>query len=309
MNGYVWLDGAIVSAAEARISPFDRGLLYGDELFETMRAYGGRIHLFGRHLARLAAGASQLGIPLPPQEDLAAAVRATLTANAAADAVVRLTVTRGVGGTLHDPDPAAPPTLFIFLRPSPPVIDDEGRGERIITLAARHRAPGAGERIKAIDYMTAVRSAPELRAAGVREGLLLCDDGSVACGTVSNIFAVIDGELRTPPLEVGILAGITRGRIIELAILGDVPFAPRAFDRVALLGASECFYVNSAREVVPVIAVDDHEIGGGLPGPVTLGLARAYREGLPDEELDRESDDDDDLDIGMPGWWIYPIGG
>ena len=302
----VWIDGALVPASEARVSPFDRGFLYGDGLFETMRSYDGKVHLFGRHLARLAAGAASLEIALPSEGELVDAVRATLAANGAGDAVVRLTVTRGVGGTVYDPGPVGPPTVLIFLRPLPGSVAGEGVGEKIITLSAKFRPPAIGERIKALDYLTAVRSGPELRAAGVREGLLLCDDGSVACGTVSNIFAVIDGELRTAPLGLGVLPGITRGRIIELALGAGIPVAPRAFDRAALLAASECFYVNSVREVVPVTAIDDHPIGEGRPGMMTLRLARAYREEAPIEELDRGDPGEDDLSIGMPGWWIYP---
>jgi len=292
---YLWLNGAIVRSDEARISPLDRGLLYGDGLFDTMRAYGGRVHLLDRHLARLAHGAGLLGIPLPPRGELADAVRATITANAAIDAIVRITVTRGTGGSVFDTGRSISPTILIHLRPllqhqNISRNDDGSRwspaGEELITLSARHAAPEIGVRLKLLSYMTAIFSAPELREGDVREGLLLTDDGVVACGSVSNIFCVTRGGiLRTAPLDLGVLPGITRGRVLELAAKLGIPSMETRFDLGVLLEADECFYTNAAREVVPVTALDGMPIGEGVPGPITLALADAYRAEAPDEGL------------------------
>jgi 4-amino-4-deoxychorismate lyase len=155
--------------------------------------------------------------------------------------------------------------------------------ERVITLSARHMLPEIGRRLKALSYLTAIYSARELAAAGVREGILRTPDGVVAEGSVSNLFALANDVLYTPPLELGVLAGITRGRVIELAREQGLEVRECAFDLEFFKRSDECFYTNSLRELVPIAAVDSSTIGSGASGPITMMLLDAYRREAPDE--------------------------
>lgn len=281
----VFLNGELFPADQAVISPFDRGFLYGDGLFETVRIYGGRGHLLGRHLARLKEGLDYLGISHPSSGELTESIAATLNANAVTDAVLRLTITRGVGGAVGEMELGSKPTVLITVKP---LLQNDGmsvQGERIITLSTPHVFPQIGRRLKTLNYLTAVYSARELAAAGVREGVLLTEDGRVVEGTVSNMFCVMDGALYTPPVTLGILPGITRGRVLELALDAGITAHEREFDRAMLAAADECFYTNSVRELAPVVQLDNEPINDGKPGPMTLSLLARYRAEVPVVEL------------------------
>lgn len=277
---HIYLNGRILPAADAALSPFDRGLLFGDGLFETVRIYRGRGHLLGRHLRRLVAGLDFLGIAHPGEEAFADAVRRTIDANDLGDGVLRLTVTRGVGGSVVEPELAEGPTILVTLRP---LLQSPGadNGEGIVTLGIRHMEPQLGRRLKSLNYLPVAYAARELAAAGVREGLLLASDGTVAEGTVSNIFRVAGGAVMTPPESLGILPGITRGRVIELARQEGLEVREERFALDDLLASDECFYTNSVREIVPVTSVDARAIGGREPGAVTLRLRALYRAEAP----------------------------
>ena len=200
VESIIYLNGALLPASQARISPFDRGFLYGDGLFETMRSYNGRIHLLGRHLTRLRRGTELLGIVLPPDEVLIEALRSVIAANGGGDMALRLTVTRGPGGSVFDLSASVEPTMLITTRPLPATTDQP---ERLITLSLRRSLPELGIALKSLNYLTVVACICGAKRAGVREGVLLTHDGWVAEGTVSNIFCVRDGALITPPLEWG----------------------------------------------------------------------------------------------------------
>lgn len=275
----LYLNGSIIPVGQAHISPFDRGFLYGDGLFETIRIYDGKGYLLGRHLRRLASGLDYLGIGHPSERELEEAVQLTVAANGVGDAVLRLTVTRGTGGSVGEPGESEAPTVLITLKPLLHKTDNNlpGGGEAIITLSALHVEPALGRRLKMLNYLTAIYSARELREAGVREGVLLTRDGIIAEGTVSTIFCIARGALFTPPLELGILPGITRERLLELAREAGVQVREERFGRAFLLDADECFYTNSVRELVPVVRVDDQVIGAGEPGELTRRLAELYR--------------------------------
>ncbi|MDB5036390.1 MAG: branched-chain amino acid aminotransferase, group [Chlorobi bacterium] len=282
MDDFIYLNGEIIRADLATISPFDRGFLYGDGLFETMRSYDGRVHLLRRHLERLHESAAFLGIPLPSAGELTSAIEQTMLANGARDSALRLTVTRGVGGSAFDTDIERRPTVMITTRALP------GRsvtaGENIIMLSAVHRPPPLGKRVKSLDYTIAANCAAAMRAAGAREGILLTDDRMVASGSVSNIFIISDGIIITPPLSLGILPGITRGRVLELAAGCSLEVREELFDRDALLDADECFYANSLREIVPVASIDGCAIRGAGAGYAEMLMER-YRAETPDELL------------------------
>lgn len=303
---FLYLNGSILPEAEAHISPFDRGLLFGDGLFETLRVYGGRPHLLREHLERLRDGAEALAIALPPAAELAAAVAATIAANTmpgvtaqdgtapdasasdgaaidgtavdgtAIDGALRLTVTRGVGESLLEPG-SGPPTILISIRPLLHSAE-LSVAERIIALPVLHGPPAIGRRVKALNYLPAVVASQFLARAGVREGVLRTAEGWVAEGTVSNLFLVRGKELVTPPLALGILAGVTRARILAMAPAAGLRAREEMFTLVDMAAADECFYTNSLREVVPVAALDGVPIGAGAAGPRTRALQALYRE-------------------------------
>jgi branched-subunit amino acid aminotransferase/4-amino-4-deoxychorismate lyase len=280
MEPFIYLNGTVIPATEATISPFDRGFLYGDGLFETMRSYDGEIHLLGRHLARLRSGCDYLGIVLPSDEELIEALRAVISAQGGGDMVLRLTVTRGVGGGVTDLSASPERTILIAPRPAPARND---KPERIITLAVRRVPSGFGVTLKSLNYLPVVVAARELTAAGVREGVMLTEEGWVAEGTVSNIFCVYDGELFTPPLDLGVLAGVTRQRVIELALKDGITVREERCTIADLHVSEECFYTNSVREIVPAGLLDDVQFGNGTIGPVTQLLLERYRAETPTE--------------------------
>ncbi|HVZ39140.1 MAG TPA: aminotransferase class IV [Candidatus Kapabacteria bacterium] len=283
MGHLIYLNGSLLDAEHARLSVFDRGLLYGDGIFETMRSYSGRIHLLRRHLDRLQEGARFLGISIPAQEALVEAIGMLIDANGIADAVLRLTLTRGIGESLDPGEAREEPTILITHKPLLH-IGDLPRVERMITVRAIHSHPAIGVRLKALNYLPAVVAAGELRRAGAGEGLLLTAEGVVAEGTVSTIFSVRGGRLRTPPLELGVLPGITRGRVLELARALGIEVCEEQFGRASLLAGEECFYANSVRELVAVDSLDGERFAAAAPGEVTRRLLEAYRGEIPNEE-------------------------
>ncbi|MBS1914566.1 MAG: aminotransferase class IV [Bacteroidetes bacterium] len=283
MTRLIYLNGSLLDAEHARVSVFDRGLLYGDGIFETMRSYSGRIHLLGRHLQRLRDGAGVLGIPIPADDALVEAIGMLIDANGIAEAVLRLTLTRGAGENLDPGEAAGEPTILITHKPLLHN-DDLPRVERMITVRATHSPPAIGVRLKTLNYLPAVLAAGELRRAGAGEGLLLTSDGIVAEGTVSTIFSVRNGMLRTPPLELGVLPGITRGRVLEHARALGIEVREEEFDRASLIAGEECFYANSVRELVAVESLDGVRFATA-PGDVTRRLLEAYRSEIPEEDL------------------------
>jgi 4-amino-4-deoxychorismate lyase len=282
MEPFIFLNGAVMPASDAKVSPFDRGLLYGDGLFETMRTYGGGIHLLGRHLARLRSGCDFLEIGLPSDEELIAALRAVVSTNGGGDMALRLTITRGVGGSVTDLSPGSEPLILIAPRPAPPRHDQP---ENIISLNVRRVPSGFGITLKSMNYLPIVVASRELHAAGVREGVMVTEEGWVAEGTVSNIFCVLDGELFTPPLDLGVLAGITRQRVIELARNDGIEVREERFTTNELTRSEECFYTNSVREIAPVGMLDDVQFRNGAVGPVTQRLIEHYCAETPLELL------------------------
>jgi branched-chain amino acid aminotransferase len=276
----IWLNGRLVAREQAHIDPADRGLLLADGLFETLRAYRGHVFKLEEHLQRLAAGAAELGIPLPlDPPSIAQAVRETLDANqlAAADAAIRITLTRGPGqrGLLPPDDPL--PTLIVSAAAyqAPPSVDG------FIAVAAkrvRRNEKSVTSRIKTLGYLDNVIAQTEAAAAGADEAIMLNNQDTVACGARSNLFAVIDGTLRTPALEDGALPGITRHTVLALCRSEAIDLLEGTITHADLRNASEVFVTNSLLEIMPVRLCD----GGDLPiGPVTKRLAAAYSELVP----------------------------
>jgi len=258
------------------IQAADRGFLLGDGLFETMRAYGGHVFRLRDHLARLGAGLERVGIEVP--YDLEGAVLETLAANdGVGDSALRLTVTRGAGGLGLLPPAASPATVLVTARPYHPDPGwyDHGIGADWARGRLDEQRATAG--LKQLGYLEAILAVREAAAAGLDDALFLDSVGHVAEAAASNVFLVVGHALRTPPLACGVLPGITRATVLELAPargleLREEPTYPRV-----LHDASEAFLTSSLRELVPLVRVGDRTIGNGRPGPVTLRLLEDYR--------------------------------
>ncbi len=270
----VYLDGALVRAGEARIDPADRGFTLGDGLFETMRVNDGRVFRLDRHLDRLRAAAERIALPLT--EGLAEAVADTVRANHISEGAVRLTVTRGPAppGILA---PALPqPTVLITARSHTPADRDE-QGVRAITASGRLNQAGAAAGLKHTGYLEEILAQREAEAAGVEEAILLNTRDHLAEAAAANLFLVRNGEILTPDLGSGVLPGITRAAILEIAASLGIPVREQPLPRSALDHAGEAFLTSSLRGVVPLLMVDGRPIGAGRPGDVTRRLAEVYR--------------------------------
>jgi branched-chain amino acid aminotransferase len=282
LPGLVNLNGALIPAAEARVSLFDHGLLYGDGLFETLRVYGGRFFRLEAHLARLRDSALRLDCPLPwPDEELARSLRETVVANDIPDGALRLTVTRGAGAPVPDSAACEESTYFVTARAwTPPGPEAFERGVSVC-LAGRHprwTVPG----MKSLCYLPFQQARQEARRRGFDEGLLMDRDQVVEAAT-SNLFAVHDGVLLTPGLESGCLPGITRAVVLELAREAGIPCREQSLDHALLLECEELFLTNSLQEIVPVCRLEERTTGAGTPGPVTRRLHALYRERVRSE--------------------------
>lgn len=275
LDGFVLLDGKIVAARTARISVFDRGLLYGDGLFETVRAYDGKLFALESHLERLRASAQVLGIPLPDIQWRPALTellrRNGLGAN---DAWVRLTVTRGSAEPSLLPPVKVRSTSFVLVLPVAESIAVAQRRGVTVTLLPYSRHGFVPEH-KSLNYLPGVVGKTLADHRGAYEGLFVRDRKFLTEGTTSSVFIVRNGRLLTPP-EEGILPGVTRRLVLAAAESADIPIGERPLRTSALKRADEAFLTSSVAEIVPIVQVDAHPIGSGRPGPVTRHLQRLY---------------------------------
>ena len=279
-DGVICIDGDIGPARDARISVFDRGFLFGDSAFEVMRTYGGRPFREREHAQRLRASCERLLIPLATSDEaLARDTRRTIEASGLAECYVRVMVTRGIGPMSLDLSEAREPSILIFalpLRLLPPETYAQGVAVGLCHAARATdgtRAIGA----KTSNYLASVLALHDVRQRGCHEALIVGPGGEVVEGATSNVFVVHDGALATPPAEAGILVGITRRTVIELAHALGLPVRELQLHPGDLYRAHEVFITSSVREIVPVVRVDDVTIAGGQPGPITQRLHAAYR--------------------------------
>lgn len=276
----VSIDGQLVPRAEARVSVFDHGLLYGDGVFEGIRVYERRIFRLDAHLARLEASAHAIGLAIPmDRATLAAAVIATVRANEQANGYIRLVVTRGEGPLGLDPSTCAKPSVIIIvagLAIYPP--EYYASGIRVVTAATRQvPAASVDPRIKSLNYLKNVLARMEAHEAGAAEALMLNPEGFVAECTADNVFAVSGRRILTPPATDGALDGITGAVIRELALAAGYEWDERRLARYDLFIADECFLTGTGAEIVPMVSLDGRRIGNGEPGPVTRELSAAFR--------------------------------
>ncbi|MFQ6132105.1 MAG: aminotransferase class IV [Armatimonadota bacterium] len=286
----IWLNGRLVSEAEGSASPRDRGLLYGDGLFETMLAREGRVFRLGAHLERLARGCAQLSIRLPfAGQELAEAVFATLKSYGPAQASVRVTVTRGVGGRRLDPEEHGEPTVIVQAQAFPGYPPETyERGLRVTLADIRRNEHSPTSRLKTLNYLDNVLARSAARRAGADDALLLNTAGQLACLTAANVFVVLGREVYTPPPSCGVLPGITRQCV--LGLLHEQ--GPKAREEGLGAGAdglringetvpwgevSEAWATNSLMGVAPVVEVAGRRVGTGAPGPLAGRLRRQYQ--------------------------------
>jgi branched-chain amino acid aminotransferase len=271
----LYLDGRIVDPGQARIDPHDRGFLLGDGLFETMRAARGRVVFVDRHLDRLEAGAAMLGIPLPqPRDVIAAACLAVLEANRLTDgnAALRITLSRGPGPRgLAPPAEPAPSVLITAVSLTDAV--PPPAGAVISGIRRNERSPLS--RIKSLNYLDNVLALREARERGADEAILCNSAGRLACASAANLFLVREGALLTPPPGEGILPGVTRGVLLELATDLGLACEQRKLPLSALAAAEEAFLTSSLVGLRPLVAVGGRPVGPGEPGPVARRLAAA----------------------------------
>ena len=278
MKEFIYINGALVLREEARISPLDRGILYGYGLFETMRSYGGHVFSLDRHLARLMHSAGKIGLNAGLDPDaIGQAIYKTLEANECPDARIRLTVLAGEGERgLTLPTPGALTIIIVAERLvlPPPRAYKEGLCAVVASTRRNSRSLLAG--IKSINYLDNLVAQSEAVTAGADQAILLNEMGFVAECSTSNIFMVVGGQLLTPSVESGILSGVTREEVIELALNLGVAVVEEEISLAVLLRADEAFMTNSIIEVMPITTVDGKPVGSGMVGELTEKLMGAY---------------------------------
>jgi branched-chain amino acid aminotransferase len=275
----IYIDGKFFSERDAKVSVFDHGLLYGDGIFEGIRAYNGRVFKLREHIDRLfySAKAILLKIPISHAAIMKAVVE-TCRANKIRDGYVRLVVTRGPGTLGLNPNRCKKPCVIIIagkVQLYPPEL--YAKGMEIVTVATTRNLHSAlNPAIKSLNYLNNILAKIEANQAGCEEAVMLNADGYVAECTADNVFVVKEGQLFTPPLSAGALYGITRRTVIELAEEAGYKVSEPNLTRYDLFNADECFITGTGAEMVPVVKIDGRVIGNGKPGPVTEQLVARY---------------------------------
>jgi branched-chain amino acid aminotransferase len=280
MTPKVYINGKYYDKPDAKISVYDHGLLYGDGVFEGIRVYEGKIFRLKEHVHRLfeSARAIKLEIPLSPPQ-MIEAIQATVSANNKRNGYVRPIVTRGAGYLGLDPRKTSDPQVIV-------IVDDISlypaesyeTGLEIATVTTIRNHPAAlSPRIKSLNYLNNIMAKIEGMMSGCAESLMLNHKGEIAECSGDNIFLVKDGVLKTPPIDAGILEGITRGAVLELARAAKIPLLETALTRHDVFIADECFLTGTAAELIPVVKCDGRAIGTGKPGPVTRQLREAFQ--------------------------------
>jgi branched-chain amino acid aminotransferase len=280
MTPRIYINGKLYDKADAKISVYDHGLLYGDGVFEGIRIYNGKVFRLREHLNRLYDGARSIRLEIPlNREQMDEAVKSTVQANNKRDGYIRLVVTRGAGYLGLDPRKASNPQVIIIVDDIalyPPELYENGL--EIVTVSTIRNHPNSlNPRIKSLNYLNNIMAQIEAVQAGCFEALMLNHKGEVAECTGDNIFVAKHGVLRTPPTSAGILEGITRDAVIELARAANIPVQEEDLTRYDVYAADECFLTGTAAEVVPVVKCDGRLIGTGKPGPLTKQLREQFQ--------------------------------
>ncbi len=276
----VYINGDLVEEADAKISVFDHGLLYGDGVFEGIRIYDGCVFRLEAHLERLNRSAKAIMLNLPwSRDELSEAVCNTCRANGLRDGYIRLVVTRGAGTLGLNPTLCKDPTLIVIADKVQLYPDKYYKeGLKIITVSTRRINPGAvPPKIKSLNYLNNILAKSQAIQSGCMEAVMLNDQGFVAECTGENIFTVSKGIVYTPDTSAGALDGITRQVAMEIAEEKKVPLRETNLTTYDLWTADECFLTGTAAEIVPVTEIDGRKVGEGRPGPVTLSFMKEFR--------------------------------
>jgi|TARA_B100000925_G_scaffold291012_1_gene277675 branched-chain amino acid aminotransferase len=277
----IYLNGEFVDKADAKVSVFDHGLLYGDGVFEGIRLYDGCVFKLEEHLERLAFSAKAILLDLPMSlDEFANAVCETCRRNDLSNGYVRLVVTRGPGHLGLTPDGCGPPNVIIIaddIQLYPEELYENGL--KIISVPTRRiNAAALPPAVKSLNYLNNILAKIEAKKVGFLEALMLNDKGEIAECTGDNVFIVSKGTIFTPPLDAGSLRGITRGAVMDLAEEIGYEVREQALTRYDLWTAEECFLTGTAAEVIPCVEVDHRAIGDGNPGKVSKSLISKFRE-------------------------------
>ena len=276
----IWMNGKLLERQDAKVSVFDHGLLYGDGVFEGIRAYSRRIFQGQAHIDRLFESAKEIRLAVPyTKQELLEAMDDAIASNSITDGYIRLVVTRGEGSLGLSPFKCSEPIVFIIadqIALYPPEMYEKGMAV-IIAKTLRTSPSMLNPSVKSLNYLNNILGKIEAIDAGVAEAIMLNEKGNVAECTGDNIFIVKDGTLITPPAEAGILLGITRSVVMRLAGELGVPLVEKNIKPKDLYAADECFLTGSAAEVISVTKIDDKPIGGGQAGPITQKLLESFR--------------------------------
>ena len=280
MSRQIYIAGKFVPQEDAKISVFDHGLLYGDGVFEGLRSYRGKVFRLREHIARLYESAKAIWLEIPlTQDEMRDAVNEAVRINKIEDGYIRLVVTRGAGTLGLDPNRCSNPQVIIIadaIALYPKELYEKGL--EIVTVSVQRTHPAAlNPRVKSLNYLNNILAKIEGLQAGCIEALMLNHKGEIAECTGDNIFLVRHGTLLTPPIDAGILAGVTRDAVIEIARTAGIEVREPPLTKHDVYIADECFLTGTAAEVIPVVKVDSRTIGAGKPGPITRDLEKRFR--------------------------------
>ena len=281
MPTMVNVDGRLSGEREAVVSVFDHGFLFGEGVYEVMRTYHHRPFLFEPHMRRLRASAERIALPIATTDaEIGARIAATIqAAQLPGEAYIRLLVTRGVGEIGYDPSLCPAPTIVVIVKPHvelPAAVYAEGVKIALVSVVRNHPS-SVNPIIKSNNLLNNALASQEAQRRGAAEALMKNHRGEICECAMSNIFLVTKGVLRTPPVDAGILAGVTRAFVMDLAGKAGIPTREDVLREEDLASADEAFFTSTTREIVPVSRVDDLVIGGGKPGPITTQLRGLFR--------------------------------
>ncbi|BCS33317.1 branched chain amino acid aminotransferase [Luteitalea sp. TBR-22] len=279
------IDGRLYGRDEARVSVFDHGFLFGEGVYEVLRTYGGRPFLYPEHMRRLRASAARIALECPLDDDqLLVRIRETMTAAALeGEAYVRILLTRGVGEIVYDPQACPTPTIVIIVKPHvDPAPDALAQGVRIALASVVRNHPGSVDpAIKSNNLLNNALAMQQALREGAAEALMENHRGELCECAQSNIFFVRGGVLLTPPVDAGLLVGVTRQFVLEVAAAVGVPAEERTLRREDLATVDEAFLTSTTKAIVPVVQVGDARIGPGVPGPITRRLMAGFEAAIP----------------------------
>src|SRR5687768_17155976 len=277
----IYIDGQYFDEGNAKISVFDHGLLYGDGIFEGIRAYNGRVFKLKEHIDRLFYSAKAILLTIPmTHKQVCDAVVETCRQNKIRDGYIRLVVTRGIGGLGLNPNKCKQPSVIVIadkIQLYPPEMYE--RGMDIITVpTTRNLHSAVNPAIKSLNYLNNIMAKIEANLGGCEEAIMLNAQGFVSECTGDNIFIIKAGKMYTPPLSAGALYGITRSVVMDLARQSGMEVSEPDLTRYDLFNADECFLTGTGAELIPVVKIDGRVIGDGKPGEITKGLVKQYKE-------------------------------